>query len=652
MKVKFIFLIGVFVSLNLSALGQKPKPKDFGIKSKKALDLFLQGQQNDSWRDRKTAISCYLKATELEPAFGAAWYAATEDYYLTHDFKKGLEVAEKAIKFNKTPQPLLHFFVAEFNFYNMKYDRAARYYESFINAKPLVPKLYAEITYKNLQNAKFAAEEMAKPSKIALKNMGEGVNTIGEENLPNLTADNQTIFFTSRREGCTGGYQAEYRGYTEDFYYSVVGAEGKFQPAINLGEPVNTDQNEGAPSFSPDGQFVYFAGCNRPDGLGSCDIYESKLEGDKWTKPRNLGPAINSEHWESQPCISSDGKILYFVSGRPGGEGEKDIWYSKKIDGKWTSPQNMGKPINTPGYEYTPFLHADGVSFYFSSDFHPGFGGADLFLSRKTLEGWGSPINMGYPVNSPVDDQTIFVNSSGTKGYSSSQREGGFGGWDIYEFELDAKLKPRLATFVRGTVRDSLSKKPVTASLTFIDIASRDTIRVVTTNQKSGKYLLNLPLERDYAAFVDAKGYLFYSQNFSLKNRALSEELYFDLDIDLSSIREGATIILRNIFYETAKFTLLDESQAELDHIVTFLKQNPRVKIEISGHTDNVGKVESNLVLSENRAAEVKSYLTGKGILGERIISKGYGETKPLKPNDSEENRALNRRTEFRIVGM
>ena len=242
-KHTFVFIALIWLCSLNRLMAQKVKPADFGIKSKKALELYMQGQQNDQWRDRKTAINFYLQATAIEPEFGMAWYAAAEDNYLLQNYKAGLVCIENAFKFYKPPPPVLTFFLAEFNFYNLNYDRAAKFYQAFLDAKPPVTKKIADEAVFNLRNSIFAAAEIKKPVKFELKNLGPGVNTIGEEYLPNLTADDQIIFFTTRRPGCTGDYMAEMRGYGEDFYFSNLGKENQWMDAINLGPPVNTSLN-------------------------------------------------------------------------------------------------------------------------------------------------------------------------------------------------------------------------------------------------------------------------------------------------------------------------------------------------------------------------------------------------------------------------
>ncbi len=632
--------------------GGKPKPSDYGIKSKKALDLYEQGRaEAHDHRDYQQAIMLYREAIALEPTFGEAYFQAGACAHARQDYPLAYEFLMKAKELQKEPNPMLYYFLGNASLAEGHYDEAAKNYDDLAALNPPLTAADLKVLERNRKVSHYGAQMMKHPVKFEPVNVGDNVNSIGEEYMPNLTADGQTIFFTSRRPGCTGGYQAEFRDFTEDFYYSEM-VDGKWQPCKNLGPPINTDFNEGAPSFSPDGQWAYFASCGRDGGYGSCDIYMSRLQGTTWSKPQNLGPIINTPAWESQPCISNDGKTLYFSSNRPGGLGTHDIWYATLVNGKWTEPKNMGAPVNSEGSEQGPFIHADGKTFYFSSDFHPGFGNYDMFISRATANGWSKPDNLGYPLNTSGAEAQIFVESKGNQGFLASSRAGGLGKNDIYSFVLDERIRPDFTTYVRGIVTDSSTGAPLDATVTFINTATGDTIRNVRTNVASGRYMLTLPLDQDYVAFVDKKGYLFSSKVFSLKNVDPKTTPFFDVDIQLKPLQVGLQVVMSAIFYETNKFDLLDNSKPELEHMFSFLKLNKNVKVEIGGHTDNVGNKKDNQVLSENRAGEVRKYMIARGIPAERITSKGFGDTQPMTGNDTDAGRALNRRTVCTIVGI
>lgn len=649
--VAFLLILGLAFTSNSYAQGKKKKPSDYGIKSKKALQAFEHGNEQTRYRDYPRAIESFQAAVELEPTFGEAWIQMGGSYYAIREYEKAYPALLKAEEHLSKPNAMVYFYLGECALRMNRFAESLKHFDTFLNPEPeLAPRIIADAK-SGREKAQFAVEATKNAIKFEPINLGEEINTVFDEYLPYLTADGQTIFFTTRRPGCTGGYDREYKDYLEDFYYSEF-KDGKWQRAENLGPPVNTDHNEGAASFTPDGQYVYFTGCGRRDGFGSCDIYVSKLDGNTWLPPRNLGPLVNSSSWESQPCISNDGRTLYFSSNRAGGFGAHDIWYSTRENGRWTEPQNAGPTINTAGNEYSPFLHADGMTLYFSSDKHPGFGSLDLFMSKKTNEGWTNPTNLGFPLNSSAAEGNIFVNTKGDRGYINSSREGSLGKSDIYQFELDESIRPNYTTYVRGLVREKGTETPLQAEVTFINIETRDTIRSVGSNSVTGKFLLTLPLEQDYAAFVGRKGYLYASESFSLKNINSKETPYFDVVIELEKLEVGKEVIMSSIFYETDKFDLMDRSKTELEQLVQFMIRNPAVSIEIGGHTDDVGSDDYNRTLSRNRSGKVREYLIGRGIKEGRITAQGYGESKPIADNGTEEGRALNRRTVCKITGL
>lgn len=631
--------------------GEKTKPADYGIKSKKALSLFDTGRQMEKYRDYDAAYNAYLDAIELEPAFADALFRAGACLYVQKEYQKSLPYFKKAEEVWQGPKPeMLYFYYAEVALFDNDFEVAYTNYKQFMDAQPKVHVSIYNQAKEHYENAKFGKEAIKNKIAFEPKNMGEAINTQYEEYLPNLTADEQTIFFTSRRPGNIGGYNAMYRDFAEDFYYCEL-KDGEWQQAENLGPPLNTENNEGAASFSPDGQYVYFTACGRKEGMGDCDLYVSKLEGKTWTQPKNLGPLVNTSSWESQPCISNDGNTLYFSSNRAGGQGAHDLWATTKVNGKWGEPVNLGPKVNTKGDEFCPFLHSDGKTLYYSSNTLPGFGGLDLFMTKLKDGEWGEPQNLGFPLNTSSSEGNIFINTRGDVGYINSDRLGTKGKSDIFSFELDPKIRPEFTTYVRGVVVEKGTSTPLYSRVTFINLVNGDTIRQVLTNKSTGKFLLTLPVDEDYAAFVDgAKGYVFNSQNFSLKGLARDKNQYYDLKIELEKITDSVTIRLSNIFYETGKFDLKDESRAELDHLIDFLKDNPTVKIRIAAHTDDVGTDTDNMVLSRNRAGEVRKYLLSKGVAEARVLSKGYGETQPVVANDSDAHRAQNRRTEFTIL--
>lgn len=654
---KFLLILLLVVTGLLSAnelAAQRERPKDYGISSRRALKRFQDGREAQKYREYPRALEYYEEALEIEPGFTEARARAGACLFLMQQQKEALPYLEQAHKQDPDAWPMINYYLGVVYFDLEKYAQAVPLLEKFMEMKRRMPIGMVADVKDRLPKARFAAEAMANPVEFDPKNLGPAINSPGHEYMPSLTADGQMMFFTSRRRGSTGGYSYEAQGYEEDFYVSVARDTG-WAPAENLGPPINTEKSEGASCVSPDGRYVYFTGCHRGDGAGSCDIYVAEFDGKRWSAPQNLGAAINTPFWESYPSISNDGNTLFFASRRRGNVGNpstSDIWYSSKVNGQWQPARNLGKPINTPGDESAPFIHADDQTLYFSSNHLMGFGGMDLFKAERTgANSFSEPENLGYPLNSPFDDRTIFVTTDGETGYLNSDRYGGMGKIDIYSFTLDPRIRPRPATFVRGIVLDSVSGQPVaSAHIAFINLTTNDTVRNVKVFPTTGRFLLSLPMERDYAAYVEGNGYLFHSENFSLKN--LEGERYFDLVIELKKPELNTITRLENIFFDFDKSTLQPASEVELEKLLRFLENNPTLKIELRGHTDDRGSEEYNQELSEARAQRVKSWLVERGIAQERLTARGFGESQPEVPNTSDENRARNRRTEFRIVAV
>ena len=521
-----------------------------------------------------------------------------------------------------------------------EFEKALEVINSLLAAQRLNPNTrkaaeFRKRTYEFAVN--YAKTNTNKNYVFAPQNIGNNINSEESEYFPSLTIDNKEMVFTRRIDN-----------FNEDFFYSKL-KEKDWDMSRPMEGDVNTKENEGAQNISQDGQWLVFTACNRREGFGSCDIYISYLTDKGWSGALNMGGNINSEFWESQPCLSPDKRDLYFASRMPGGKGGSDIYVSHlQPNGKWSEPENLGPSINTAGDEQCPFIHADNQTLYFTSNGLPGYGDADLFYVRKGPTGeWTKPVNLGYPINTISQEGTLFITSDGKTAYYSSDRSDSKGGLDIYSFNLREDVRPYKTLWVKGQVFDNKTKKGLPSAEELIDLGTRQQLSRVQTDEK-GNYLITLPLGKDYAFNVNRKGYLFYSDNFSLSQR--SPDSTYEKNIPLQPIEANASIILKNVFFDLNKFELKTESQVELDKLVQLLNENPGVKIEISGHTDNVGKPADNVKLSNNRAKAVVQYLVTKGILASRLVAKGYGETKPVANNKTEEGRATNRRTEIKVI--
>ena len=473
---------------------------------------------------------------------------------------------------------------------------------------------------------------------FAPHNLGDSINSKYLEYYPSLTIEGNKMIFT-RRMG------------DEDFYESDK-INGVWSKAYPLGGKVNTNLNEGAQNISQDGEWIIFTGCNYPEGLGSCDLYISYKTENGWTEAENLGPIINTDAWESSPSLSPDKRDLYFSSDRRGGYGGKDIWVSHRSNtGKWSEPENLGPTINTPGDEGCAFMYPDNQTLFFNSNGHPGYGKTDLFFAKKLSDSsWSIPENLGYPVNTIDDEGSLVVAADGRTAYYTSDATDSRGGLDLYSFELSEDIRPPKTIWVRGLVFDNKTNKGLPATVEVNDLSTGHLINKVQTDA-DGHYLSYLPVGKDYIFNVNKKGYLFYSENFDLVHP--SSDSSFVANIPLKPIEAGASIVLKNIFFDSKSTVLKPESKTELNKVVQLMNDNPSLKIQITGYTDNVGKPQDNIVLSNGRALSVMTYLlSSRQISKDRIQFKGLGASNPIADNATPEGKAKNRRTELSVIAF
>jgi outer membrane protein OmpA-like peptidoglycan-associated protein/tetratricopeptide (TPR) repeat protein len=643
-------LIIVISLLTLSSKAQLA-PGEYSSTNKKAISLFEKALEFYNARNDVKALEELKKAAEKDPAFIEPHILSAQIYTEANKLQEAITEYTKALEINAKFDKKVFFLLANIEVSIGKYTEAKQDYEAFLKNKTLNPDA-RDLAEHQLANCNFAIEAMKKPVPFEPKNMGEAINSSFDEYFPAITADDQTFLYTRNNRTTQVPMQ-------EDFLVSKK-VNNVWAPSVLLGNGINTPGNEGAPSISADGQVLFFIACAEIDnsygpnrkGYGSCDIFYSQKVGVNWSRPYNIGNTINSKFWETQPCFSADGKTLYFVSSRPGGLGESDIYYSTlKDDGSWGTPINIGKKINTPGKEESVYIHPDGKTLYFSSNGHVGMGKLDIYVVRKDANNeWGTPVNLGYPINTYGDENSMLVNGGGNLAYMASNRAGGFGGLDLYQFELYNAVRPEQISYVKGKVYDAKTNQPLGAHFELIDLETAKQVVVSDANAGNGEFLVTLPVNKNYALNVSQSGYLFHSENFSLKDLADKTKPY-QLDIPMESIDTGSVVELKNVFFETAKFDLKPESKVELDKLVAFLKFNKTLRIQLSGHTDNVGDKKMNQLLSQNRAKAVYDYLVANTIDANRLTFVGYGDTKPKVKNDSDENRAINRRTEFKVIG-
>lgn len=604
--------------------------------NKKAQNFFERANPFIEKQDYQSAEQVLKSAVEADPLFQNAFIVLASVCSAQKKYADAKSAYQKAILINKNVAPVVIYSLAETEFATLEFDKGKQHFEEFLTLDSSSDR--AKKAKKYLLDCNFASTAIKQPVKYSPVNLGQGVNTTDSEYFPALTADGETLIFTRQVNG------------NEDFWTSQF-KNNSWNLATPLSSKINTAKyNEGAQTISPDGKYLFFTGCNRPDGLGRCDIYVSHREGKDWGEPYNIGKPVNSEYWESQPAISPDGRTLYFVSNRPDGSGGYDIWKSTITeDAKWGPAINLGPEINTPYDENTPFLHADGKTLYFSSDGWPGFGNKDIYYSRMDNDGkFQKPINLGYPINSFENESGLIVSADGNLGMFSSSLKDGFGKQDIYSFGIPESAKPMKVSYVKGVVRDKDSKKTIESNVQVIDLKRNKTVFDDYTDPETGQFLAVMPVGSDYLFNVNADGYMFYSENFELKQGDINKP--YQIEVYIEKIKQGGNVTLRNIFFDTNKYNLLPISIRELDLLIDFLNQNANVNIEIQGHTDNIGDAKLNEKLSFNRANAVYEYLIKNGIIANRLTFIGLGPSKPIADNKTEAGRKFNRRTSFVIT--
>ncbi|SDS76301.1 WD40-like Beta Propeller Repeat [Mucilaginibacter mallensis] len=631
MKIAILLVFLFFLSAFCYA-----QQEHYSTTDRDALNYYKSANQSIDDREFAIAIKQLQQALKADPNFIEAHLLLADVYRQQRQNKLAIEQYLAVTGINPDFSRAIYLKLGSLEISEAQYAQAQMSLTKYLTY-PNIADQDVRNAKKMLKDCEFSIEAIKHPVSFKPINMGSEINTPNDEYLPVATADESMLIFTRKINN------------NEDFYKSMQ-VDGKWQTATYLSNQINTpNYNEGAQSISQDGKLLFFTGCDRPDGLGRCDIYIAQKKGDDWGKPYDLPPPINTPGWESQPSISADGRTLYFVSNRSGGYGGYDIWKSTISAKGWSEPENLGPNINTAYDEQSPFIHADDSTLYFCSDGWPGLGGKDLFVSHLGKDGkWQKPINMGYPINSSGDENGLTVTANGRYAYFASNNLNGYGGFDIYKFELPANVRPHMVTYVKGIITDAKDKRPLDAQVEIIDLEKNVVVYEDDSSPEHGDFLATLPPGKNYGLNISKNGYLFYSANFSLIGHEAKDP--YNLTINLSPIEIGNSVVLNNIFFDTNKFDIKPDSKAELQKLIEFLNQNPNVRIEISGHTDDVGNDQLNQVLSENRAKAVYQYLIASGIKAQRLVYKGYGKTQPLVPNTSEENRSKNRRTEFKII--
>ena len=613
----------------------------------------------------KSALEFYLPAhtfnpnsSELNRKIGHA-YLYTNEPYLAKDYLL------KSLELNSDAEPILYFLLGKSFQLEQDFETAQTYFLKFgSEADNKTLERYNKLNRKHLKECKSGVENIAVKRRIWVDNVKE-LNTEFDEISPCITADRSELIFSSNRLG------------NSDIYISS--RQNRKWKNITAIEELNTEEDDVASSLAYDGQRILLFKFKD----GQADIYQSKLEGNNWSEPvLKMSKIVNTDANETFASYDpQDIKVYYVTDGGHGGD--QDIIFSGKKDENekyWGKGQSAGHEVNSPFHEGSVFMAPDGQSMYFSSQGHSSIGGYDIFVSYRDKHGlWGKPINLGAPINTPYDELYFSIAANGKHAYFSSNRAGGKGGMDIYkatfwgtpkepivitEDHLIASItEPVVNTYVpkpiklsernsltvfKGKIIDGILQTPIQAKIKIYDNSTGEVYTSVSSNSASGKFLLSLPSGSNYGISVEAEGYLFHSENFNIAEGSAYNMV--SKVIALKNIDIGSKIALRNVFFETGKSEVKIDSYPELDRLIQLMLDVPTLKIELSGHTDNVGNDEYNLNLSQRRADAVRAYLISRGVDKSRVLAVGYGESKPVDSNDTKDGRANNRRTEFEIT--
>jgi len=683
-------LLFIFLTINFSLSGQDVEFKASNFKEdkegfKKASEALKKGEEflemgneavslvNDTKDYFEQALFYFEKAYDFNPKSAQLNYYLGNALLYTNRKYAAREYMDQSLKLNNEPEPMFYFHFAQAQQLRLEYDEALKSIDKFYDeAKSKRAEELKKLLSKYKKECKAAPAIVNNPLRAWVDNLS--VNSSEDDYSPCITADGEFLIFTSRRSNSHS--PNEIGIYDGDIYVSKF-SNGKWNSPNNVGAPLSTEADETSSGLSYDGQRMLIFSYKE----ANANVMESKLEGMTWTEPKlkmsaNVNTDANETYASYEPM---DIKIFYVYDGKL--RGDKDIFFSGVMDrgrNSWGKGQSVGSQVNTGFNEGSVYIHPNGRTMYFSSQGHNSIGGYDIFRAELVNGLWTNPVNMGYPINTPYDDLFFTTTASEKYAYIASNRAGGKGGMDLYQvtfwgpekqvifdsedhllasqsnptknipLEEEVKVEKKSLTVFKGKVIDYITKKPIAAQIDITDNSTGKVIQNVYSNSATGKFLLSLPSGKNYGISVNKEGYLFHSENFDLPE--FSEYNLVNKDVELKNIAVGSKIALRNVFYQVGKADIKSDSYAELNRLVDLLEKVPKLKIEVSGHTDNTGSDAINTKLSRERAEAVKAYLVNKGISEDRLDAKGYGSSRPVASNDNSAGRQLNRRTEYEII--
>jgi outer membrane protein OmpA-like peptidoglycan-associated protein len=635
-------------------------------------ELVAEGDKLYDKKAYQKAVTVYMKALDANPDDASLNLKVGLSYLYSETKSKAAKYISKAYRLNPTISDQIDYHLGLAFQNNNEFKKAIEHFQEFKKKR----KNLAEIADKKIAECHIADSLSNYELNVIIENAGAGVNTFFHDYAPIISGDGKTLIFTSNRTD--DEKEMKEGNLFEDVYITSRVDASHWENPKRISNTINHKYNDAAASLSPDGKtlFLYYE-----EGAG--DIYTSSLVNGEWTEPKPLNKNINTtQFWETSASVSADGKQLYFASNRDGGMGELDLYVSQlDAKGSWGKATNLGPAINTPENEDSPFIHPDGVTLYFSSDGHPSLGNSDIFVTEFKNGKWQKPENLGWPINTWEYDGFFTVSADKKKGFFSTTKEGGMGESDIYSITfLEPKYKPKpkpvvivdlkkpvkkntdfidafiqqsrekkVVTILKGKVIDETTADPLSAVISLVDNETQKVLTKLTVDSLSGDFELVIPHGGNYGVTTERPGYLFNSINFSLPKFAEYQEI--DTHIIMVRAEVGSKSVLKNIFFDVGRAELKQESLAEIQRIEDLLKNNPKLKVQINGHTDNTGNAATNKTLSLKRATSVVDYLVKSGISASRLIAKGFGSERPIVSNDDEESgRELNRRTEIEIT--
>lgn len=677
---KHFYLLFLTISCSLFSFSQE-EDESCLPPSKKVLKLLETANKS---QDAKTTVDNFNAAIKEAPDNAMVYYEYAMyayfkglDYYDQQpnpamgdrSFAKAEEMFVKTLESCSDYHANCSYFLGVINFTQLDKPEAIKWFKEFKKFKHSDNTRFPDDYDKKLSDVNEVLKDLEAEQDLLstqvpfTPNIVKNVSSDKDEYFPMISPDNELIFYTRKLDRANLGDLRS--NVVEEFTFSQrPDVRSLFNNGTPLKPPFNNGEftNYGSATLSVDNKEMIICACKKEvvysqDYL-NCDLYTTKYERSGeggndfiWTPLENMGASINSKDgWEAQPSLSADGNTLFYTAARPTTRDNDIFVVKRKEDGTWGEARSF-EEINTAGKDKSPFLHQDSETLYFVStctDTRRGVGGLDIFYIREEANGtWSKPKNIGYPINSKEDELGLFVSTDGHLAYYSS-RVGG--NWNIYSFELYEEARPKSVTILKGELKDEKGE-PVKDATIEIAYAGSDEVTNVKVNGDDGKYAVVVKTEtkQDVMVTVKKENHAFDSKLIAKEEFKKEEVVIREKDLTVKKLKVGEAYTINDILYATNSATLTDKSKFILKGFASFLKENPTIDVAIQGHTDDVGDDEKNLKLSESRANGVKEYLVSLGIKSDRLSSKGYGETKPKVANDSEINRAKNRRTDFVI---